>query len=304
MKPLHKIGVLAGAIAATMLLAAPSDAARRRAPRARPVIPVNVAVEGDFDRDGNPDVLWANADATELRVWTMLGLKPSKVLTVPEKYLDPAMVPVGTSDFDGDGNTDILFWTPGTGLLTIWHMSGVEILSKVECDTPVLGTPVAVFDYNRDGAPDILFQSGSEVVVAILAAEQVVDKVPVQISGTSLVGGWAVTGAADFDRDGDEDLVLYLKPVDPGVGPMPAAKVAVALLQDSMGTIAPIADNTDLNQSIRAVSDYDLDGDPDVIWENPVTGQMAVWDMNGVVVLSSFTYPTGLTLPWFMVGPR
>lgn len=304
----HKVGFLAVAITAGLVLAAPpSDAARRRA--ARPVVPVAVSpvvadVAGDFDNDGNPDILWANAERTRLRVWTMTGLKPASVVPVPMPWGDPGMMPVGTADFDGDLNTDLVMWTPSTGGLTVLHMVGFDFTYKTELDTGATGTPVSVFDFNDDGFPDILFQDEDRVWAEIVVGEQVVDKVALDFPAADRSRRYVVAGAADFDRDGDEDLVLYLRSAVGSAGSRQPARVAVALLQGAVATLQDVAPNPDLNQSIGAVSDFDLDGDPDIVWENSFTGQISIWDMNGIVVLNSFSYPTGLVPPWYMVGPR
>ena len=53
------------------------------------------------------------------------------------------------------------------------------------------------------------------------------------------------------------------------------------------------------------MGDYDADADPDILWRNRTTGEVAIWFMDGVTVTSeSATTPPSATLDWKIVGPK
>jgi hypothetical protein len=67
---------------------------------------------------------------------------------------------VGTGDFAGDGNSDILWQNINTGAPMIWDMNGTSIVSSTTLASPgnhwiAIGTS----DFNGDGNADILFQN-------------------------------------------------------------------------------------------------------------------------------------------------
>ena len=123
----------------------------------------------DFNNNGKPDVLFQNKDGT-LAVWYLNNGTLSGAA-----YLNPASPgsanwkAVGTGDFNGDGQPDILLQNTD-GTLAVWYMNGVTLLSG-EYLTPsnpganwrVMG----ITDQNGDGKPDLLFQNSSDGSLAI-----------------------------------------------------------------------------------------------------------------------------------------
>jgi hypothetical protein len=80
----------------------------------------------------------------------------------------------GTGDFDRDGYTDILWWHPASGYLSVWLMNGnavraTPLISQRQWQFPgwdLKGTG----DFNQDGYPDLLWhnQTTGEVAVWLL----------------------------------------------------------------------------------------------------------------------------------------
>jgi hypothetical protein len=65
---------------------------------------------------------------------------------------------IGTGDFNGDGNADILF-QKDNGTPMIWEMNGTSITTTATFPNP--GAPytaIGTSDFNGDGMADILFQ--------------------------------------------------------------------------------------------------------------------------------------------------
>jgi FG-GAP-like repeat len=96
-----------------------------------------IVAVGDFDGDGDPDILWRNTGTGPLQglniVWTMNGA--SFVSEAVYSWVaDLAWEIVGTGDFDGDGDPDILWRNYGTGPLqgvnVIWYMNGASWVNE------------------------------------------------------------------------------------------------------------------------------------------------------------------------------
>jgi hypothetical protein len=86
---------------------------------------------GDFNGDGNTDILWRNYSTGENAVWLMNGtteLNSVLLRTIPANLNWDI---VGTGNFNGDGNTDILWRNYSTGENAVWLMNGTTELNSV-----------------------------------------------------------------------------------------------------------------------------------------------------------------------------
>ena len=126
-----------------------------------------IAGTGDFDTDGDPDILWRYQGPGPYQglnvIWYMNGPQfASEVVFGAVTDIDWQIA--GTGDFDGDGNTDIIWRNYGAGIYqglnVIWLMDGIdkagEIIFSGVTDTNwrIAGTG----DFNGDGGPDILWR--------------------------------------------------------------------------------------------------------------------------------------------------
>ena len=136
---------------------------------------------GDFNDDGNSDILLQNTSTGQVSVWEMDG--NTRIGGGPVSNLGPTWQAVGTGDFYGDGNSDILFQNTSTGQVSVWEMDGNTRIgggpvSNLGPTWKVVGTG----DFNGDGNSDILLQNTSTGQVSIW-----------EMDGNTRIGGGPVS---------------------------------------------------------------------------------------------------------------
>jgi hypothetical protein len=120
---------------------------------------------GDFNGDGNSDILFQN-DSGEVAIWELNGgganpPAPQVIAAASLGNPGPSWHALGTADFNGDRRSDIL-WQNSSGEAAIWEMNGTKVLATASLGNPgpnwqIMGSG----DYNSDGRSDILWQSTS-----------------------------------------------------------------------------------------------------------------------------------------------
>jgi hypothetical protein len=124
------------------------------------------AGSGDFNRDGQLDVIWRNRISGRVLIWHLRnGLLDSTS--------DLGIVPlnwtlVAVADFDGDQFPDLL-WRDNVGNVLLWLMDGTTIRTTV-------GDPgidpawqiQTVGDFDGDGVADILWRHSDGALLAWL----------------------------------------------------------------------------------------------------------------------------------------
>jgi len=113
---------------------------------ARPDASWSIAGVGDFNHDGNSDILWRNTNGS-LAEWLMNGstITSSGTITLNGTAVmpDAAWHVVEVGDFNGDGNSDIL-WRSDSGGVAEWLMNGTAIsqsMSPASNGTPISPDP-------------------------------------------------------------------------------------------------------------------------------------------------------------------
>ena len=82
---------------------------------------------GDFNDDGQSDILWQNVNTGQASVWELNGtniIGNELVGGAP----GPSWKAIGTGDFNDDGHSDILWQNASTGQASIWEMNGTNVI--------------------------------------------------------------------------------------------------------------------------------------------------------------------------------
>jgi hypothetical protein len=256
---------------------------------------------GDFNGDSSLDLVWQNRSTGDLAWWRMTGFnRMSGDPLSPSRVGDTGWKIVATLDMDRDGYTDLL-WQHDSGYVAVWRMRGTTLMSgELITQSPLSDTGwhiVGAGDVDKDGYADIVWQHNDGRVAVwymrgttFLAGDVIVQSLSDQ--------GWRVVGVADMNNDGYVDLVWH----NSNTGAVALWLMKRMFLSDGrlLNESAP-----DTNWRIRALGDFDNDGDMDVIWQNDATGALAAWIMNGISVQNGMLLNS--TVPdtnWKIVGPR
>ena len=211
---------------------------------------------------------------------------------------------VGTGDLNGDGTADLVWRHQTGGWLAVWFLRGTQVVSTQYLSinqVADLGWQVAgVGDIDGDGKADLIWQhaiagwrsawlmNGAQVVSTVLLSIS-------QVADTD----WQIVGAGDANGDGYADLIWQHRT---------QGWLAVWFMRGPtvLGTaFLSINRMTDLNWHIRGVGDVDGDRQTDIIWQNDATGELAVWMLNGSIVVNTRFLSIGRIddLGWRVVGP-
>jgi len=160
---------------------------------------------GDFDGDGNADILWRRTDGS-LSVWSMNGatISASQAPTMNGAAVTPdaSWSIAGIGDFDGDGNADVL-WRGADGSVTVWLMNGASITSgnavtfngaavSVDASWHV----VEVGDFDGDGNADVLWRSDNGAL-----AQWLMNGSQILSSSSPTMAGASITPSASWQTD-------------------------------------------------------------------------------------------------------
>jgi len=202
---------------------------------------------------------------------------------------------VGSADFNGDGQNDLVWRNYVTGANEVWLMNGYSYQSTAAL--PSVGDLswqlAAVGDFTKDGKPDLVWRNFVTGVNAIW-----------QMNGTTYVNSffignltdlnWQIAGTGDLTKDGNPDLIWRNYKTGETYGWQMDAYTYVSTL--------PIATVSDLNWVLAGTGDLTNDGKPDLLWRNYTTGQIALWQMDGNSAVGFLFIDTVADPAWQLIG--
>jgi hypothetical protein len=208
---------------------------------------------------------------------------------------------VGTGDFDGDTNDDIL-WRSDTGLLTYWFGTPANNLGFTHNDVSTVFVPTdwkvaSVGDFNDDGRSDILWRQDAGQLTVWLGAANGTFVDNSANASTFVAADWSVVGTGDFNGDGYEDILW---------------RQSGGQLTDWLGTAAGGFTQNSANFSQFVATDWhvvslgDFNGDhrDDILWRND-NGQLTEWlgTATGGFTDNSANASTFVPTNWHVLDP-
>jgi hypothetical protein len=233
-------------------------------------------------------------DVGKNMIWYMDGTKSTGSANLPT-FPSSNWKIVGRGDFNNDGKPDILVSDPTTGNHEFWYMNGATRTGVVPFTSTNLNWKiVGVGDFNNDGKPDIVWRnfstSGPDVGKNMVWFMNGVTYIS---TGTlsSANQTWTFGGVGDFNSDGKPDILWRA-----------TNRTAVWFLNGvTFLSSANLTQTTDANWKVAGTGDFNSDVYTDVIWRHLITGNSAVWYMNGAKQTGSAPLPKPPT-GWIIVN--
>ncbi|WBX94199.1 FG-GAP-like repeat-containing protein [Pseudoxanthomonas mexicana] len=241
------------------------------------VVPLGKAAN-DFNGDGKSDIYWRNNQAGVNHIWRLDGRVQTGWGHVYTEA-DQAWKVISSGDFNADGKADVLWRNSTSGRLFIQHMDGYTVLStsgSVDSLADLAWEVAAVADFDGNGTSDILWRNVNDGRVTLWTMSGRAPTAAVQIYQERQLS-WRIVAPGDFNGDGYPDLlwrnvatgenfILYMQGTSVAAG---------------SGLITRVSEQ---QWQIVAVRDFNADGRDDIYWRNSMSGQNALWLMNGLQV--------------------
>jgi hypothetical protein len=264
---------------------------------------IRVVGTGDFNGDGYPDIIFQNLPWGKILVsyWDGSHFVNTRQIGVVDDW---AWRAVGVGDFDFDNRPDILLHNEVTGAVAVWHMNDTDVIevSSLESADPVWHAH-GVYDMNADGHSDIIWRNNSTGEIAVWYMNRTHRVLTDSIATVSdhnmqLAGGLAYTIYPGFSH---YNHILWRNQVTGGLAVWRMAGTTFQSVSNMPDTQA-IPSLKDLNWRLAATGDLNGDYREDILWQNEVTGRVAVWYMQNNTVLFSQELPPVADTSWKIVG--
>jgi cyclophilin family peptidyl-prolyl cis-trans isomerase len=190
---------------------------------------------------------------------------------VDSRFSVTVLPSANSKDFNNDGKTDILLTNPSQGWNTAWLMDSTNYVGFSNIFGSPGYKPVATADFNQDGKTDLVVNNPTNNFNSVwfLDGGNYTNGV-----GLPTAAGWQIKGAADFNSDGNVDVLLNNTTTNWNT---------VWFLGGANGTSytgygnLPVANGW----NIAGVADFNSDGKPDILLNNPTQGWNSVWFLDG-----------------------
>jgi autotransporter-associated beta strand protein/probable HAF family extracellular repeat protein len=246
---------------------------------------------GDFNNDGNSDLLWTNNNG-QVAIWDLNGPNLAG-FGIPAGQMGAEWYVAAIADFNGDHKSDLL-WLSTNHQAAVWTMDGTAFAAfgisngAMGAEWNVVGTG----DFNGDGRSDVLWESNTGNIDIW------------EMNGASLSGfvqnvgamgaEWHVGGTGHFNGDTTSDIVW----VD--------TANHVQIWQMNNGQIAHIFALSGLDGMewhLQGVGKFANDGNSDLLWISN-SGALHAWTVNGTQVVEiPIPVPAGFATPSPHGGP-
>jgi len=229
---------------------------------------------GDFNKDGDADLLFRDTTSGSVQIWEMNGTSVAGELALP--FPGANWKPLGVGDFNDDGSADILWRNTVTGEIDAWFINNGQMVGGTAAGFAASQWQVVgIGDFNGDGTADVLWRN-----TATGAVESWL------MSNGHLIGGsgvgfvstaWVPAGTGDFNGDGTTDMVWR--------------NVNTGEVDDWLMTNGHMSGGAALGfvpstTTVAGTGDYNADGKADILIQ-AADGSPTIWTMNGNTVTAT-----------------
>jgi VCBS repeat protein len=181
---------------------------------------------------------------------------------------------VGTADFDGDGDSDVLF-RHADGHNVIWEIENETLVTNHNLPDAAPAWEVAgTGDFDGDGDGDILWRNDTAVVTWEIDDNGFVT----HHNLPEVAANFAVAATGDFDADGDDDILWRHDDL-----------VVIWEMQDGALVTNHNLPSVPPSWAVAAAGDFDGDGDDDIVWRNDVS--TTIWEIQDNAFVTNHNQP-------------
>lgn len=241
----------------------------------------DVEAYGDFNADGNDDILWRNHATGENLVWLMNREDFSSAAALPQVEANSGWEIAGVGNFAGNSRPDILWRNVYTGDISVWVMADEDTIAfgdSIEGNADGQWHIAGIADFNDDGRDDIFWRAdddGENVVWLMNGTTRTsVTNLP------DVVGReWSVAAVGNFTGSSDDDI-LWRRATD-------GAHIAWRI--ENMQVVGSETEDLPIQGDWHAGGgdnrsrgdDWDRNGTEDLLWLDSQNGRGLQWYMDG-----------------------
>ncbi|KGQ20815.1 hypothetical protein LF41_22 [Lysobacter dokdonensis DS-58] len=198
------------------------------------------------------------------------------------------VVPFGNAqrnDFNGDGQSDILWRNTGSAAAQIW-LSANSATQQAVTTASLAWNVVGMGDFDGDGSSDILWRNQNSGQNLIWRSGNSATQQAVTTVGNT---AWRVAGVGDFDGDGVSDILWR----NTSSGANLVWRSASSTTQVTLASVPSQA------WAVAGVGDVNGDGRSDIVWRNSQSGANSIWLGGDAATQQAMV---SVSLSWAIVG--
>ena len=207
--------------------------------------------------------------------------------TNPDPVLD-------ISDFNSDGNSDLVWRNAEDGRTVTWFMEVSKKIDRASIDVPNANWELqAIGDFDKDDNSDFVWRnrvSGLNTIWYLDGTEKRERQSLISVPDTD----FNIEGAGDFDRDGNEDLI-WRNSKD---GTTSIWLMSGANRRDRIS----LTGVPDTDWDLAGVDDFNRDGYADLVWRNNKNGSNSIWYLKDGEQINRASIDSIADLNWQLQG--
>ncbi len=261
-----------------------------------PPPPATPTIDGDFNDDGEVDVLWRNLATGQNALWQMDDTTFQTSTGLTNATTDTDWRPVGTGDFTGDGETDILWRNIVDGRNYIAESSNGVVTQQINLNTVgnldyVVG---GVADFTGDGKNDILWRNTRNGRNVVWEMDDTTFQQGITLKRMRALS-WRIGGVGDFN--GDDKADIFWRNTDSG------RNTVWHMNNTTFQSSSAVKRVRNPAWQVAQIGDFTGDGKADILWRHTTNGTNSVWRMNGTAFLGGTTVQSQPDQDWQIAGP-